>query len=189
MGGGFTLAERETIGLACDVPKTNAMGLSAVTEKIEIGAPVDKVFQFVTDSDQFPRSLPSRLRATVVRRASRRLEPGTAFEISLRPLGLALRVDAGVTAWRSNRHLAYAWRGGLFRPWEHDLYFESLSATHCRVTHCLIYRPPFGPLGFALDRLWFRHALRRALRRLAATWAEAIRNPPPSPRPNGLVVD
>ncbi|MFZ4694980.1 MAG: SRPBCC family protein [Verrucomicrobiia bacterium] len=149
------------------------MGLSAVTEKIEIGAPVDKVFQFVTDTDQISRILPPALRATVLRRNARRLGPGVSLEVALRPLGFAFRAEVSVTAWRLNRHLAYAWRSGPFHPWEHDLYFESLSRTHCRVTHCLIYRPPLGLLGLVLDRVWFRHALRRSLRRLGPSWAAA----------------
>ncbi len=147
------------------------MGLSAVTEKITIGAPVDKVFQFVTDTDQAAQILPPTLRAAVLHRNTRRLGPGASLEIAMRSRGVAFRAEVSVTAWRLNRHLAYAWRSGPFHPWEHDLYFESLSNTPRRVTHCLIYRPPWGILGLALDLIWFRRALRRTLRRLGASWA------------------
>lgn len=162
------------------------MGLSAVTEKITIGAPVDKVFQFVTDTDQAPRILPAALHAAVLHRNTRRLGPGASLEVAVRPRGIAFRAEVSVTAWRLNRHLAYAWRSGPFHPWEHDLWFESLSSTHCRVTHCLIYRPPWGLLGLALDRVWFRHALRRALHRLGPSWA-AARDFSPAAASNGLV--
>jgi ribosome-associated toxin RatA of RatAB toxin-antitoxin module len=158
------------------------MGLSAVTEKIEVGAPADKVFQFVTDTDRVPRALPRAFRARVAHRSARHLGPGATAVVALRLLGLELRAELAVTAWGTNRHVGYAWRSGPFRPWEHDVWFEPLSATRCRVTHCLIYRPPAGALGAALDLLWFRGAVRRALRRLGPAWEagalEAAAEPP-----------
>lgn len=164
------------------------MGLLAVTEKIEIGAPADRVFRFVTNTERLPRVLPRALRATVARRGGRHLGPGAALDLALHLAGVTFRAEFAIVAWEANRHVGYVWRSGPFHPWEHDIWFEPLSATRCRVIHCLIYRPPWGIFGTTLDLLWFRGMTRRALRRLESAWEAGAREEgiaPPSPGPDG----
>lgn len=154
------------------------MGLAAVTTKIEIGATADEVFRFVTDAARLTQAFPRFLHAAVRRRGARQLGPGATLELGLRAFGFSFRAELAVTTWRPSRQIAYVWRNGAFRPWEHDLYFEPLSATRCRVTHCVLYRPPWGVAGLVFDRLWFRAALRRALFHLGPSWEAAVRDPP-----------
>jgi len=162
------------------------MGLTAITEKIEIGAPADQAFRFATDTEHIPRILPRALRANVARRSHRHLGPGTTLDLTLHLVGFALRAEVAVAVWEANRHVGYVWRSGPFHPWEHDIWFEPLSTTRCRIIHCLIYRPPWGVLGAALDFLWFRRTTRRALRRLGPSWEAGARKDADHPSSTGI---
>ncbi len=140
------------------------MPLCTFTEKTEIQAPVEKVFQLLADTDQFCRSLPPSLRAKIVQRTSRTLGPGCRLEIQLRIFGMAMHHTLQVRSFNPGRHIACIWPRGAIPSWEHDIYFESLPNGRTRVIHCILYRTPWWMLGPLLDRIWLHRFLHRIVR-------------------------
>jgi ligand-binding SRPBCC domain-containing protein len=133
------------------------MSLRKITDKIEIHAPVDKVFEYFTDTDQLAKHFPAPFKLEILDRTSRHLTQSSSIAFCVRALGIPFKWKSYVHSLSTKRHIAYSWQRNLFFPvWEHDYYFENLPANKTRITECVLYRLPFGFLGVITDFLFIR---------------------------------
>jgi ligand-binding SRPBCC domain-containing protein len=140
------------------------MSLQSITDKIELGAPVEKTFEYFTDTDQVAKQFPQSLRLVITNRTARHLNQGSIIEFSARVYGLPMRWKSYVHSLATNRHIAYVWQQNLFfSSWEHDYYFESFRQ-QTRITECILYRLRFGLLGRMIDVLFVKPFVRRMLK-------------------------
>lgn len=140
------------------------MSFQSITEKIELGAPIEKVFEFFTDTDQISKQFPKSLQLVIKNRAARHLNQGTVIEFKARIYGLPMHWKSYIHSLAANRHIAYAWpQNFFFSSWEHDYYFESFNH-QTRITECILYRLRFGFLGKIIDVLWVKPFVKRMLK-------------------------
>ena len=144
------------------------MSLCSLVEKIEINAPLEKVFEFFSDTDQFSRTLTSVLPLKLIRRTTRHLMQGSSFYMETRVLGRPFQFHSHVHSMSRNRHIAHLWRGDLKTAWEQDDYFESIPGNRTRVTTCILYYFPFGFLGKVGEFILLRPCLKWLLSRRRA---------------------
>jgi ligand-binding SRPBCC domain-containing protein len=136
-----------------------------MTERIELNAPVEKVFEYFTDTDQLAKQLPQSLRLKILDRTSRHLNQGSSIEFSARVYGFPIRWKSYIHSLNQNRHIAYLWqKNSFFVYWEHDYYFESTPDQQTRIVECILYRLPLGILGRIVDRIFVRPLIQRFLR-------------------------
>lgn len=165
------------------------MSLCSFTEKIEFNAPVEEVFKFFTDTDRMVELLPSGYRFRIVRRSARHLSQGVSLECEIRLTLIPIRWRSYVTSLSAGRHMTAVWQQGPLASVEHNSYFESLPNNQTRVTDCLLYQLPLGPLTLLADRLWIRPALKRLsehrCRALLKIFRPAEKSSPSNLQPKG----
>jgi ligand-binding SRPBCC domain-containing protein len=138
------------------------MWLQSLTEKLELNGPIDKVFHYFTDTEQIAKNLPPSTKLQILQRTSKHLSQGVTIDFCAKLLGFPIHWRSYVHSFSVNRHIAYMWqKNRFFTSWEHDYYFEPISNNKTRVTECIIYRLPCGPLGLVVDRLVIRPFLLR----------------------------
>ncbi|MDD2706685.1 MAG: SRPBCC family protein [Verrucomicrobiae bacterium] len=137
------------------------MPLCSYSEKIELNAPVDKVFEYFSDTEQLPLMLPPSQRLRILRRTARHLGQGVIIEMQARFLGFPVHLKSYVISYTPRRHIAYVWQRGPLNNLEHNFYFESLPNNQTRVIDCLLYTLPFGSFSPAVNRSWISPFLRR----------------------------
>ncbi len=138
------------------------MSLRNFSGQIELNAPVEKVFHYCTDTDQMAQLLPPGLCFKILQRSTRHLSQGVTLEFEVRLFKIPFRRKLHVHSFSQGRHIAYVAQSSSFFACERDYYFESLPNNQTRVTDCVLYRLPLGPVGLLLDRLWVRPLLQRA---------------------------
>jgi ligand-binding SRPBCC domain-containing protein len=138
------------------------MWLRSLTEKLELNASIDKVFPYFTDTDQIAKNLPPSTKIQILQRTSKTLSQGVSISFRAKLMGFPIHWRSYVHSFSVNRHIAYMWqKNRFFTSWEHDYYFEPISNNKTRVTECIIYRLPCGPLGLLVDQILIRPFLLR----------------------------
>jgi ligand-binding SRPBCC domain-containing protein len=128
------------------------MLLCSLTEKLELDAPIEKVFQFFLDTEQIPRVLPPGTALKILRRSARHLSQGATVDFEARVFGAPFRYKMHVHSLSSKRHMTCVSHRNSWISWEHNFYFESMSGGQTRVSECLLYWVPMGPFGIFLNR-------------------------------------
>lgn len=139
------------------------MSLCSVTEKVNIQAPLDKVFQHFTDTDQVVRSFPGSFHSRLIRRSSRHMTQGSSMEYEMRLWGILIKWKTHVHSFSPRRHISCIWQKSVYASIEQDLYFESINSNQTRVTECLLYKVPFGRFGRIINSLFFEPFLRKLI--------------------------
>jgi ligand-binding SRPBCC domain-containing protein len=139
------------------------MGLCVFSEKTDLGAPVEKVFKLLTDTDFLQTLFPPNIALKVSKRTCRFLGTGSSLCFQARFLGLPFRWVSYVNSFSINRHFSYIWQKAPLECWEHDFYFENLPGG-TRVTECILYRFPAGLIGTWFNNLFFKGYLKRVYR-------------------------
>jgi ligand-binding SRPBCC domain-containing protein len=142
---------------------TTFMSLCSLIEKIQLNAPVEKVFEFFTDTDQLAACFPPSLGLQITFRTSRHLNQGTSIHFRAKILGIPVQWKSYIHSFSTNRHIAYIWQRGLLTSWEHDYYFESLPNNQTRVTECMLYKVQCGIFGKFANQVFIRPYLNRVL--------------------------
>lgn len=165
------------------------MSLRTFSDKIEFNTPGEEVFKFFTDSDRMPDLFPGRCRFRFLRRSSRHLSQGVLLECKIRFCRLPLRWKIEVTSLSAGRHITSVWQQGARVSIEHNSYFESLPNGRTRVTECVLYQLPLGPLMALADHLWIRPSFQRLFNHrrkvLLSVFKPAPDSSPSSPRATG----
>ena len=138
------------------------MSLRSFSGQIELNAPIEKVFHYCADTDQMAKLLPPSLCFKILQRSTRHLSQGVTLEFEVRLFKIPFRRKLHVHSFSQGRHIACVGQPSSFFTCERDYYFESLPNNQTRVTDCVLYRLPLGPVGLLLDRLWVRSLFQRA---------------------------
>jgi ligand-binding SRPBCC domain-containing protein len=137
------------------------MSLRSYSDKIEFNAPAEEVFKFFTDTDHLAELMPSHYRFRILRRSARHLSQGVLLECEMRIVGVPTHWKAFVSSMSPGRHITSLWERGVLSFVEHNVYFESLPNNQSRVTDCMLYRLPLGPLAPLADRMLVLPSIRR----------------------------
>jgi ligand-binding SRPBCC domain-containing protein len=127
-----------------------------------IAAPIDLCFDLARDIDFHTRSLAGTGERAVAGRTSGLIEPGESVTWEARHLGVRQRLTSAITAFDRPRYFRDEMTAGAFRSFAHDHRFEEHSGATV-MTDDVVFRSPFGPLGWVVDYLFMTGYLRRLL--------------------------
>jgi len=117
------------------------------TKTVTVHAPVERVFDFWRNFENFPRFMRH------VRRVHRNADDTWHWEVA-GPLGATVRWDARVTQQVPNERLAWATVPGAFVQHAGIVRFQPEPGGGTRVQIQMSYRPPAGRLGHAVAALF-----------------------------------
>ena len=140
-----------------------------------IAAPIDRCFDLARDIDFHVRSLAGTGERAVGGRTTGLIELGESVTWGARHLGVRQRLSVLITALESPTHFRDEMTAGAFRSFVHDHRFTVEDGLTLMVDE-VVFRSPFGPLGWLVDRLFLAGYLRRLLTDRAEVirqWAEA----------------
>jgi len=129
---------------------------------MEIAAPIEQCFDLARDIDFHTRSLEDTGERAVAGRTTGLIELGESVTWEARHLGVRQRFTARVTVFDRPTHFRDEMTAGAFRSFAHDHRFESRDGLTV-MTDEVVFRSPFGPLGWLVDRLFMAGYLRRLL--------------------------
>jgi ligand-binding SRPBCC domain-containing protein len=164
------------------------MSLCSLTDKLDIPAPVDKVFLYFTDTEQIIRSFPPSMKLEMIRRTAKHVSQGSALEVHARILFMSTRWKSQVHSFSPRRHITCIWQRNAYTSIEQDFYFETIGGNQTRITQCLLYRMPFGKLGNLINSILVEPYLRRIIQHGRKIHLAAFANgvPKSSPTPSKL---
>ena len=147
-----------------------------IERSIEIAAPIERVFAFVTDIRNHRRVAPPQTREQLLDAGDSPMRAGTIVRMRARYGGVPWTLAAQITAFdppdSSRPHSAY-FRDeqiqGPFAVWKHDHWFASTPNGGTRLTDRFTYAAPMGPLGKLVERFWLNGRLRHLLEYMQTT--------------------
>ena len=128
----------------------------------KIAAPIEQCFDLARDIDFHTRSLEGTGERAVAGRTTGLIELGESVTWEARHLGVRQRFSAKVTVFDRPKHFRDEMTTGAFRSFAHDHLFESRDGLTV-MTDEVVFRSPFGPIGWLVDRLFMAGYLRRLL--------------------------
>ena len=135
-----------------------------------IDAPIELCFDLSRDIDFHVRTMEKTGERAVAGRTTGLIELGESVTWEAKHLGMIRRLTARITAFDRPHHFRDEMTAGAFRSLVHDHRFEVRDGRTVMIDE-LIFRSPFGPIGWLVDRLF----MRRYLHRLLAGRCEMIR--------------
>jgi ligand-binding SRPBCC domain-containing protein len=164
------------------------MSLCSLTEKLDVHAPIDKVFLYFTDTDQMVRSFPPSMKLALIRRTSRHITQGSTMEIQTRLLGFSIHWKSYVYSFSPKRHITCIWQRNPYTSLEQDYYFEAVGTNHTRITECLLYRMPLGKFGQILNSLFVKPYLKKIVEHRRKNFLEIFPEIQKQNQPNERLV-
>ncbi len=128
-----------------------------------IAALAGRCFDLARDVDAHVRSAAGTGERVVGGRTSGLLGLGDAITFEARHLGVRQRLSALVTALDPPRHFQDTMTAGAFRSMVHDHHFDPTPGGGTVMLDVLTFAAPFGPIGWAAERLVLAGHLRRFL--------------------------
>jgi len=153
------------------------MSLCSLTDKINVPAPVEKVFHYFTDTDQIVSSFPPSMKFKIVERTCRHLSQGSCMEFQVDLLYVSTRWKSHVHSFSQKRHITCIWRSNSYTSFEQDYYFESITPNQTRITECILYRMPLGKLGTFFNSLLIAPYFRRIMKHRQSAMMATFSNP------------
>jgi ligand-binding SRPBCC domain-containing protein len=141
-----------------------------IERTVEIHAPIERVFAFITDIRNHARVSPPETREELLEAGDIPMRLGTTVRLRARYGGVRWTLASRITAFdppdASHPDSAY-FRDeqihGPFAVWKHDHWFESTAGGGTRLTDRFTYAAPLGPLGRLAERFWLNAQLRHLL--------------------------
>ena len=127
-----------------------------------IAAPVEVCFDLARDIDFHTRSLADTGERTVAGCTSGLIGLGQSVTWEARHLGVRQRLTAKVTAFDRPAYFRDEMTAGAFRSFAHDHRFEAAGGGTV-MTDEVVFRSPFGPLGWMVDYFFLTGYMRRLL--------------------------
>ena len=127
-----------------------------------IDAPIEVCFDLSRDIDFHVRTMEQTGERAVAGRTSGLIELGETVTWEAKHLGFRRRLTAQITAFDRPHHFRDEMTAGAFRSLVHDHRFEVRDGRTEMIDE-LIFRSPFGPIGWLVDRLFMAGYLRRLL--------------------------
>lgn len=129
-----------------------------------IAAPIGRCFDLAGDIDFHTRSLADTGEQAVAGRTTGLIGPGESVTWEARHLGVRQRFTAVVTAFDPPVYFRDEMTAGAFRSFAHDQRFEERDGSTV-MTDEVVFRSPFGPVGWLVDYAFLTGYLRRLLER------------------------
>lgn len=127
-----------------------------------IKAPIELCFDLSRDIGFHTRSMEGTEERAVAGRTSGLIELGETVTWEARHLCVRQRLTSKIAAFNRPYHFQDAMVAGAFRSFAHDHRFEELDGT-TMMTDEVVFRSPFGPIGWLVDLLFMTGYLRRLL--------------------------
>ncbi len=127
-----------------------------------IAAPIRTCFDLARDIDFHTRSMARTGERAVAGRTSGLIGLGESVTWEARHLGVRQRLTSRITAFDRPTHFRDEMTAGAFRSFAHDHRFEECDGGTV-MTDEVVFRSPFGPLGWLVDSLFMTGYLRRLL--------------------------
>ena len=127
-----------------------------------IAAPIERCFDLARDIDFHTRSLDHTGEKAVAGRTSGLIGLGESVTWEARHLGVRQRLTVAITAFDRPAYFRDEMTAGAFRAMAHDHRFEERDGVTV-MTDEMVFRSPFGPLGWLVDRLFLAGYMRRIL--------------------------
>ena len=127
-----------------------------------IAASIERCFDLARDIDFHTRSMARTGERAVAGRTSGRIGLGESVTWEARHLGVRQRLTSRITAFDRPTHFRDEMTAGAFRSFAHDHRFEARDGGTV-MTDEVVFRSPFGPLGWLVDYVFMTGYLRRLL--------------------------
>ena len=147
-----------------------------IERTIEIHAPIERVFDFITDIRNHSRVAPPETQEQLLDAGDFPMRVGTVVRMHARYGGVRWTLASRITVFDppgpSHPDCAY-FRDeqvhGPFALWQHDHCFASTPTGGTRLTDRFTYAAPFGPLGRLVERLWLNGRMHHLMKFMQAT--------------------
>jgi len=119
---------------------------------------LDQTFAFFAEPENLPRITPPWLGFRILTPRPLRMARGLRIDYRVRVLGVPVRWRSLISVYDPPHRFCDVQLAGPYRRWEHTHRFQAEGGgtlVHDRV----VYDPPLGPLGGALDALLIRRQL------------------------------
>jgi len=143
---------------------------------VEIHAPLERVFAFVTDMRNHRLVVPPETQEQLVDAGNIPMRLGTVVRLRARYGGIRWTLSSRITVFEPPDPLlpisAYfrdEQVNGPFALWQHDHWFTALSDGSTRLTDRFTFAAPFGLLGRLAERLWLNNRMRHLLEYMQTT--------------------
>ena len=127
-----------------------------------IAAPIRVCFDLARDIDFHTRSMAGTGERAVAGRTTGLIGLGESVTWEARHLGVRQRLTSRITAFDRPTHFRDEMTAGAFRSFAHDHRFAERDGGTV-MTDEVVFRSPFGPLGWLVDSLFMTGYLRRLL--------------------------
>lgn len=127
-----------------------------------IAAPIEVCFDLARDIEFHTRSMEGTGERAVAGRTTGLIELGESVTWEARHLGVRQRLTSRITAFERPFHFRDEMTAGAFQSFIHDHRFEPRNGGTLMIDE-IVFRSPFGPLGWLVDRLFLTGYLRRLL--------------------------
>ncbi|MBW3598236.1 MAG: SRPBCC family protein [Planctomycetes bacterium] len=125
-----------------------------------IQRPLEETFAFFADAANLERITPAFLNFHVETPQDGQIKAGVLIDYRLRLYGVPLRWRTEIEVFEPPRRFVDVQLRGPYRLWRHTHEFAAESEG-TRMTDCVEYQMPLGPLGGAARALFVRRALER----------------------------
>ena len=127
-----------------------------------IAAPIRVCFDLARDIDFHTRSMARTGERAVAGRTSGLIGLGESVTWEARHLGVRQRLTSRITAFDRPTHFRDEMTAGAFRSFAHDHRFAERDGGTV-MTDEVVFRSPFGPLGWLVDHVFMTGYLRQLL--------------------------
>ncbi len=147
--------------------------MPVIERTIEINAPIDRVFEFITDISNHPRVSPPETNERIIDAGEVPMRLGTVVKLRARYGGFNWELSSQITAFDQpdpgcpqSAYFRDEQVSGPFKRWQHDHLFESTLPGVTRLTDRFTYSAPLGLLGKVAEWLWLNRRLHRLMEHL-----------------------
>jgi ligand-binding SRPBCC domain-containing protein len=147
-----------------------------IERTVEIHAPLEQVFAFVTDIRNHRRVVPPQTQEQLLDAGEMPLRLGTVIRLRARYGGIRWTLASRITAFEppdpvhpESAYFCDEQVRGPFALWKHDHWFAATPIGSTRLTDRFTYAAPLGPLGRLVERVWLNNCMRHLLEYMQTT--------------------
>src|ERR1043165_1899910 len=118
--------------------------MTTINTKIEINAPVERVFEFYTNPDNIKESWPRDIVKESENVSGQKSEEGSEMKVTGQYMGKKDEMLLEVVEKEQNKRLVTKQTEGPFQQWQSTQEFQSNGNNSTRVSHTINYELPTG---------------------------------------------
>lgn len=136
--------------------------MTRIEKTMEIKAPVEKVFAFVIELDNFVKTVPPEMEMEVLSRDEGPVRVGFTAKIRAKVGGNVFEVEDECTELVKNKRYSGRQKGGSMKKFEHTDLFEP-TERGTKLTSIMEYELPYSLLGKIIDKLKVRKDMEKIM--------------------------